>query len=806
MKLKPAFKKNLMKKTLATILLSFLFTAVHAQEVQLTGKVKDQLQQPLELVYVSLMKPDSTPVKRALTDSLGIFVIKAEKGDYLVVLEEFGISRAVSLTQDTDLGEMLLKESQELDGVTVTARKKIIEQRVDRLVFHVENVTSVSGGTALDALKATPTVRVQNDQVSIVGKGEVLVMVDDRLQRMSSEDLAAFLKSIPADNIQSIEVITTPPAKYDAEGNSGLINIKLKTARANSWNAMIGTSYTQKTYAGGNIQGLFNYNYKKLSLEFSVNKGKQDWLTTFENRTSFPDEVWHQQIKDRSTSNALSLGAGMDYKLAKRWTTGVNYLGSFTDRRAASSPLTTRSDRATESVQSYIASEMNSYSKPDMNSVNWYHSFALDSTGKNLTIDLDHFSYRKQDENTFSGNSLDISQQIIPGTFFSAANSNNNRIRNYSGKVDVTLPYKWADLSFGGKASYTHTSNDLEVYDQQTGVPVLNTDQSNVFSYKEQNEALYVSAAKKLGKKWEGQLGLRMEATQTEGYSENLDQTNRNNYVKLFPTAYLSYLANDSNSFSLTYSQRIRRPNFDYLNPFVIRSNPYDYSEGNPFLKPSYITNLEFSYMHNQKWVNAVYFSRVSDFGQEVSIIDPNTNITRRTPVNYANTYQIGFSTYYHFNRFSWWNSYTGFNVNYQRIQSKTDFIASIDGYNGYFYSNNDFTLNDQKSVFVGVNYGWQLPGLYQFFRISTMHILDVSVKVLLLNKKLSLTAVWEDVLNGQRPEIGFTSNGIQNTITNYADTRGVRLSVSYKFGNKNLEAKQRTGGNEDEKGRAMEN
>ncbi|MNX98534.1 hypothetical protein D3C86_1309480 [compost metagenome] len=272
--------------------------------------------------------------------------------------------------------------------------------------------------------------------------------------------------------------------------------------------------------------------------------------------------------------------------------------------------------------------------------------------------------------------------------------------------------------------------------------------------------------------------------------------------MKLFPTAYLSYNASDSNSFSLTYSQRIRRPNFDYLNPFVIRSNPYNYSEGNPFLKPSYINNLEFSYMHNQKWMNAVYFSQVSDFGQEVSIIDPNTNSTRNTPMNYANTYQIGFSTYYNFSRFSWWNSYTGFNVNYQQIRSKTDFIASVDGYNGYFYSNNDFTLNKGKSVFVGVNYGWQLPGQYQIFQISTMHILDFSVKFLLLDKKLSLTAVWEDVLNGQRPEIRYVSNGIQNTIRNYADTRGFRVAVSYKFGNKNLEAKHRNGGNDDEKGR----
>lgn len=438
-----------------------------------------------------------------------------------------------------------------------------------------------------------------------------------------------------------------------------------------------------------------------------------------------------------------------------------------------------------------------------MNSVNWYNTFKIDTAGTKITTDFDYFNYKKRDYSFFAGNELDNQKNMIPLSFFSATNTNVNRIENYSGKVDVEMPLKWANLSFGGKYTYTNTDNDLVVFDQQTGVPVLNTDQTNVFNYKEYNEALYVSANKKLGEKWETQAGLRMEATQTTGYSQNLNQTNKNDYVKLFPTAYVTYNPNDQNSFSLNYSRRIRRPTFEYLNPFVIRTSPYYYSEGNPFLKPSVIDNLEFSYVRNQKWASSVYYSQVSDFSQELAILDTNTNITRSTPLNYADTYQIGVSTYYNFNKWSWWNSFTGFNINYQNVKSKTDVIQSIDGYNAYFYSNNDFTLNKSKTTFFSVNYGLQLPGRYQIFHISTMNILDISMKFLLLDKKLTLTVTGQDLLNGQRPVISYESNGVKTDFKSYGDTRGFRISLSYKFGNNNLKSAQdRNFGNEDERNR----
>ncbi|SHE79302.1 TonB-dependent receptor domain-containing protein [Pedobacter caeni] len=778
---------------------------VFGQQFSLKGKVVNSRKAPVEFVYANLMKNDSTLIRQALSDSTGHFFMLAEKGNYRLVIAQFGTrftSQEVVLNQNIDLGNIEINETTELRGVTISGRKKIIEQKVDRLVFNVENSVVATGGTALDALKATPTVRVQNDNISIVGKGEVLVMIDDRLQRIPQEDLADFLKSIPSANIKSIEVITTPPAKYEAEGNSGLINIKLKSAKTNSWNANIGTSYTQKTYAGGNLQGLFNFNRDKLSLQASFNKGTQKLLTTSDSQIFYPNELWNEEIRNKSKNEVLSLGFGLDYKLTNKWTTGIKYLNSLTDKESASQPFTSRLDQATKTVHSYVLSDVIANNKPEMNSLNWYHSFSLDSLEKNITVNFDYFNYRKKDFRSFNGNELDPQKEIIQNTFFSSINNNLNKIKNYSGNIDVSLPYKWANVSFGAKFSYTNTNNDLVVYNNKTGIPVLDTNQSNIFNYREHNEALYFSTSKKINAQWETQIGFRMEATQTEGYSGNLNQTNKNNYIKLFPTAYITYVPNDNNSFSLNYSRRIRRPDFDYLNPFVIKTSPYYYSEGNPFLKPSYINNLEFSYIRKQNWASSVYFSQVTDFGQQLSIVDASTNITKSTPLNYANTYQIGFSTYYNFKKWSWWNSVTGFNVNYQNVKSKTSLIQSIDGGNGYFYTNNDFTLNQSKSIFFGLNYSLQLPGRYQIFHISSLNMLDASMKFLFLKKNLSLTITGEDLLNAQKPLISYQSNGIANNIKSYGDTRGFRVALSFKFGNINLKSKDRNFGNEDERNR----
>lgn len=788
------------------LVITFLIPGVaSAQQHTVNGKVVNKEQQPLVYVNASLLKNDTVFVEGMVTDSLGAFHFKVDKGNYKLILEQFGtefFNQRLEINQDIDLGKIKIDEAILLEGVTITARKKIIEQKVDRLVFNVENAVSASVGNALDALKSTPLVRVQNDNVSIVGKGGVLVMIDDRLQRLSPDDLANLLKSIASDNIKSIEVITTPPAKYDAEGSNGLINIVLKKGRKNSWSASLGTSYVQKRNAGGGVNGVFNYNYNKVSLQASLNTNTQKLLTESESAIFYPDELWNLNVKNHSLNKNLGASFGIDYKIKDNWTTGLKYLGSFTDDASQNNPLTSRYANSSSVAHAYIASDVSSENNSKINSVNWFNKIKTDSLGTVLTTDFDYFKYNKTDDLSTMGNELDSNKDTIPLTYFSSNNTNINKVENYSGKADVEMPRNWGNLSFGGKFSATKTDNDLTVFNNETGVPVLDTNQSNIFQYKEYIEAVYASFSKKLSEKWDLQLGLRLEATQTEGYSKNINQRNKNNYTKLFPTVFVTYLPNDNHSFSFNYSRRIVRPSFDYLNPFIIKPNPYFYTEGNPFLEPMIQDNIELSHLYKERLGVRLYYNIVAGFAQRVSIGDTETNITRSVPLNYANSGLTGISAYYIFNTLKWWNSFTGFNVNYQKIHSKSEYIQSIGGFNGFFYSTNEFFTSSSKNVSFGANLWVQPNGLNQIFNISTFYGLDISAKLKLLNKNLTLTAVVEDVFDSQRPTYTYYTNGIKNTRRRYNDTRGFQISLIYRFGNKEISKVQRNSGNEDERRR----
>lgn len=775
-----------------------------AQDFLVKGSIVNQNKQPVEFVNVIVFKNNSLQPQGTITDNQGLFELKLKSGIYKIVLAQFGeehYSTQIDVKKDINLGEIEIKESQTLDNVIVTARKKLVKRKVDRLVFDVENSASATGGTAIDALKSTPLVIVQNENVSIVGRGEVLLMIDDRIQKINAEDLGSFLNSIASDNIKSIEVITTPPAKYEAEGNAGLINIKLKKAKANSWNANIGSTYLQRTYASNSINGAFNYNRNKLSTNVFFSVGNYKLKTNSEQNIFYSDELWKTESNKTTETISKSLGAGLDYKLSNSWTTGFKYLGSFTDRASKNIPFTVREDYA-NTVQSHIKSTVEDKNKPEMNSFNWYNTFKLDTIGSTITTDLDYFTYNKYDESFFAGDELDNIQNVIPDSFFSSTNKNKNNVENWSGKIDVELPTKWASLSFGGKVSFTNTNNDLSVFNNETGTPVLDVNQSNIFKYKENNQALYVSFSKQLSQKWETQIGLRMEATQTKGFSQNLNQTNTNNYTQLFPTVYFTYNANDKSTYSLSFSRRIRRPTFNYLNPFITRTSPFYFSEGNPFLQPTYINDIDFSYMYNQNWNFSAYYSRVTDFAQRLSILDSITNITQNIPLNYANQNFYGLSIDYTFSKWNWWTSYTGINVNYQNIESKINAVEAIDGFNTYIYSNNNFSLNSNRTILLDVNYGLQPTGRNQIFHITTSQILDISAKFLFMDKDLALTITGNDLLNGNRSLFTYTSNNVKTTTRSYNDTQALRISLTYKFGNKNLRTKRKSFGNDDERNR----
>ncbi|UPF07242.1 carboxypeptidase-like regulatory domain-containing protein, partial [Flavobacterium psychrophilum] len=241
--------------------LFFIFPSKLFSQVTISGQIKDKKNKPIEFLEIQLQNNDSIIVKSELTNVDGKFTILTEKGEYQLIIKQLGKvlqKQKITAKQDTYIGVIqIIETQQQLEEVIIASKKKLIERKVDRLIFNVENSISASGGDAIDALKITPSIRVQNDKITMIGKSGMSIMIDDKLIQLSGYDLVNFLKTISSDNIKNIEVITTPPAKYSAEGNSGLVNIKLKKAKKDSWNATINSAYRQATYATRSIGGNF---------------------------------------------------------------------------------------------------------------------------------------------------------------------------------------------------------------------------------------------------------------------------------------------------------------------------------------------------------------------------------------------------------------------------------------------------------------------------------------------------------------------------------------------------------------------
>ncbi|VFA43605.1 outer membrane beta-barrel family protein [Chryseobacterium indologenes] len=699
--------------------------------------------------------------------------------------------------KNDSVGKLIEKEIQEVE---IKARKKLVERKIDRLVFNVQNSTSATGGDAMDALRVTPGVKVINDKISIIGKSGVSVLIDDKIMHLAGDDLANFLKTIPSDQIKSIEVITTPPAKYDAQGNGGLINIVLKKTKKNSWNATIRSSYKQATYATGNLGADFSFQKDKITLFSSINTGDGTRKNIDNSSIYYPEERWENKSPRKIENKFLSTRLGLDYDLTNKLSMGFQYLGSFSEMNINENNTASYIYDSRDYLKSYIISKAKSNEKPNLNQFNFHTIYKLDSLGKKISFDVDYFSLKDKNTRNYNGNSWD--KNDIPQSYFAAINNNNQDITNYSGKIDAELPLEWAKLSFGGKISQSRTHNNVVFYDNSSGTPIIDEKQTNEFDFTENTQALYFSANKKLGEKWEANVGLRAENTQTKGYSRNLDQENKNTYFQLFPTAYLAYTPNDNHSFNMTYSRRINRPNYNQLNPFRIYDNPYSYVEGNPFLKPSYTSNFEFIYTFDNL-ESKIYYSYEKNGFEQLGILDNDTKITRYFVLNFLKTYNIGLTENISFNPVKFWTTTNSFDINYTKSTSDTSItVGSLNGWNTYLSTDNEFSLNSKKTLSFNVGYWISLPGVNGVDKVGTNQSLYAGLKFLMLDKNLQLSIIANDILKTQKPVYTSYSNGIKTMYRNYYDTQFFTLSLSYKFGNQKLKVSKHNFGNQEEKNR----
>ncbi|MGH1386770.1 TonB-dependent receptor domain-containing protein [Kordia sp.] len=773
-------------------------------QVELSGNVKDETG-PLPFANVVIKDASGTIVTGAISDENGAFKIKVDKGTYTVVVSFIGSkdwTKQVTLNEDTSLGEVTLG-ADKLATVVVVARKKLIEYKPDRLVLNVENNISAAGGNAINALSVAPGVIIQNNDISMLGKGASRVMVDDRLIELSGAELVNYLNSIAADDIKSIEVITNPPAKYDAAGEGGLINIIMKKGKRDSWRNSSTLSYDQNTFSFFTLRNNFFYNKNKFRFTLSANAVTGDMRNKADLDISFTDGPLILKGDEKQQRDDLSGRITMDYDISDNVTVGIQYQGNSSDPDRHYQNITTKFDNS-NTVESLIVNDGDADLKRASHSLNAHLESTLDTLGRRLFFDIDYFNYDADTDNRFVANNFSGTGTFL-GIDQAARNISNQEINNVSVRADMEHPTKFANFSYGAKYSTINTDSGIEFFDETSGTPVFDTNQSNVFEYEENNQAVYISAAKNLSDKWSMQLGLRFEATQTTGFSQTLNQTNDNDYSKFFPTFYLSYVKDDKNTFYFNYGKRINRPSFSNLNPFRTYINSTSYSEGNPFLQPSFTDNFEFSYTYKRKWRTYAFLNILSDGYGVVFNADEAANNQVITRQNYYDEYFYGIGESYSTSITSWWQSQNAIYL----LGSDSDFDNTIsaspqNGLQFYATSNNSFSLGERTKMQLDYVYSSSHKrGLYEFGQTSG---LNISFRQSFLNKKLNASVLINDVFNTNFLR-DYTSvvNNIRQVYNENSSSRFVRFSLTYNFGNDDINVRKPSFGNNEEQNRSKQ-
>lgn len=771
-------------------------------QIQLKGNVKGN-NEPIVWANVILTSPEGKVITGAPTKEDGSFELKLKNGSYQLKISYLGFitwQQIILIAKDTNLGIITLQQNDELKEVRIVAKKKLIEYKTDRIVFNVENSISASGGNALNAIGTAPGVMILNNSISILGKGDARVMVDGKLIALTGDELISYLNSIDATNIASVEVITNPPAKYEAGGNGGLINIILKKGVQDSWKNSTSMTYDQSTYSFYSLNDNFLYNKNKVRLAMNINGKTGSVKQTEELNTYYPTGLWELNRVGKQQQNNLSGGLAFDYDISDRTTLGIQYIGN--QENPDSKNMTTIKIRNTaHQIDSLLINNGLSKLNNSSHTYNAHVFTKLDTAGRKLSFDLDYFTYNSETNNNF------VTSSFLPDMEFlninqSAKNISEQNIRNTSIKVDMEHPLKFMNLSYGAKMSFIKSKADINYYNTISGYPILDKTQSNEFDYQENNQSLYVNGIKSLGSQFSLQIGLRMENTQTKGYSSTENQTTVRSYLKLFPTLYLSYKKDENNNFLFNYGKRVNRPVFRDLNPFRYYLNSKSYSEGNPFLQPSYNDNFDFTYVYKGNLRTNLFFNITTDGYGVVFNSDPVTNTQIISRQNYFKEYYYGIGENYTVNFTPWWQSQNSAYL----LGSKSVFNEMVNaipenGLQLYSTTNNTFSLSTSTKIQADYFYtSFVKRGLYETGQLSG---LNMGIKQSLLKNKLQLSMLVNDVFNKASLR-GYTSvvNGIKQVYGQNYSSRFFRFSLAYSFGNDKVNIKQRSLGNEEERRR----
>lgn len=816
-----------MRKTALLLLIVLSIESLNAQQV--TGFARDDQGKPLAGASVALKNDkDSSVVKLSISNSAGQYEFSpVAAGRYFVTISHIGFVPRNSASFDTAPDSIVQAPEIALSHITkvlqeavVAARKPLVEVKPDKIILNVEGSINEVGSDALELLRKSPGVTVDKDNnLALNGKNGVQVYIDGRPSYISGSTLADYLKTLQSSSIESIEIISNPSAKYDAAGNAGIINIRLKKNQAYGTNMTVSAGYNIGTYGKYNGSLSLNHRDRNINLfgDYSYNHSQNETYATMY-RTQL-DTFFLQRSTLVAIYNTHNYKAGLDYFIDGKNTLGLVVSGVSSDNGIRSNSATPIVYIPTNATARVLQANNRTDGTRDNVSLDASYRYA-DSSGHEWNVDADYSLYHLR------------SNQFQPNNYYDSTGkwllySNNYNILSptdihiYSLKADYEANFAKGRLGFGAKASYVTTRNHFAEYSllNSTGgsESVLDSLNSNDFDYKENINALYANY-KRTGKGWIIQGGLRAENTNLRGNSRGymVDQRAGPNgpyipysssflrhYTDLFPSASISYNKNPVKQWTLTYSRRIDRPSYQDLNPFEFKLDDYTFSKGNTRLRPEYTNSVGLTFLYRYKLTATLNYSHVKDLSTTlVDTIDRVKAIIRRENLATQDIFSLNLS--YPF-QYKWYSVFINATTFYQL--NKADFgsgrVVNLNVFNTTIFSQHNIRLG---SGWVGeLTQYYTSPNIWQAtLRAHSMWNIDAGLQKTVLQGNGTFKVAVTDIFNTLHWTATSNFAGQYILTTGGYESRLLKLYFTYRFGNKQLKAVLRHGNGAEEENKRV--
>jgi hypothetical protein len=805
------YKLKVMKKVIS--ILTFIFTTIIAvaQTGTVSGTVKANNNPPTVVANILLQQPDSTAVKGSITDSAGIFKISAKPGYYFIVVSATGFANITSSqfsikeNEEITLPTFSMKqETKTLGAVKVVATKKLFEMQPDKMVMNIENSVLATGNSLFDVLRKAPAVTTDKDD-NIKLKGAISqIFIDGKPAYLSGQQLTDYLKSLPADAVSKIEIITNPSSKYDAAGATGIINIKLKKNQAYGLNGTANVGGGVGVY--GKINGGVNLNYRKNKVNIfgsgyvgnSESYNRLTYNSIINNNGNITlqdrDNYWHPH------TTYSSYKTGLDYSISKKRTIGILYRGSFANTNARTDNNSIISD-ANHNFENAVVSVKNGKEKTHSNFFNLNYRSTLDSAGSELSFDADYANYiftsNDVNENHFFD---DAHTENRSPYFFRNIQPANGIIKAFKADYTKYLKNK-LKIETGFKLSNVKSDNELIADSLYSNNWIKDAGRTDHFIYNENIYAAYLNVEKTINKT-SIQAGIRAEQTNSTGNSITLNRKDKRSYLDLFPTLFISQDINDNNQLNFSYTRRISRPGYQSLNPFVDYIDPYTLFKGNPYLKPSYTNSFEIKHSYHQLLFTSLSYSHSTDVQTTVIRQDKTTGVTTNTTENagYSNALRLDITASIPITK--WWTTDNNIGVSYNKDYSSIpEFSYNTTSFSADFSTSQTFTL--PKSYKIQTSFYYGIPTKSGIVKTLSYYGWDFGVQKQLWKNKATIKLNATNIIGTSAYRAHYLSSNLNIYWKNEWEGKKIMVSFIYKFGsNKIKSSRSHTTASQDEQDR----